>query len=273
MPRPLEAVALPTGRLQFIRTGRGPDLVLLHGLLGNAAQWSAAAARWASAFTCWSLELPGIGASDGYPDLTLSGLRQWLATAVAALGLERFSLAASSWGGALALAFAATSTGASRLRRLVLAAPAHPFWTPSRRQRCLMSAPGARAGAWAGARLPVRLHRELLAAIYGDPARLDPALVPAYTATLRRRGLGASVAAYCRHWARQQAALRSQLPACRTPVGLLWGDRDPVVPVATAAALCAALPDCRLSVLPGLGHLAFAEDPDAFVAATRGFLA
>ncbi len=273
MARPLEAVTLPTGRLRFARAGCGPDLVLLHGLLGNERQWAAAVARWAPEFTCWSLELPGIGASDRYPDPSLAGLSRWLAAAVAALGLSEFSLLGSSWGGALALAFAASSFGDGHVRRLLLAAPAHPFWTPSRRQRFMMTAGGARAGAWVGACLPTGVHRRLLGTIFGDPSRLDPALIPPYTETLRRPGLGAAVAAYCRHWPRQRAALRAQLAACRLPVLLLWGDRDPVVPVGTAAALRDALPNARLGVLAGLGHIAFAEDPDAFVAAAGGFLA
>jgi pimeloyl-ACP methyl ester carboxylesterase len=271
MTRPLEAVARAGGRVRFTRVGRGPDVVLLHGLLGSGAQWAAAAARWASGFTCWSLELPAISGSDPYPDVSLRGLGQWLAEAADALGLRSFALAGASWGGAVALGFAA-GAGAGRVRRLLLAAPAHPFWEPSPRQRWLMRAPITRAAAWVGARLPAALHRELLAATYGDASRLDPALVPAYTDVLRRPGLGRAVAAYCRDWRRDQAALRGQLGGCRVPTLLIWGDRDPVVPAATAPALHAALPGSRLAILPGLGHIAFAEDPDGFAAAARGFL-
>jgi pimeloyl-ACP methyl ester carboxylesterase len=272
MARALEAVALSAGRLRFTRAGEGPDLVLLHGLLGSGDQWAAAVARWARTFTCWSLELPGISRSDDYPTASLSGLRQWLEEAVNALGLSTFSLAGASWGGAVALVFACAAPTAPRLRRLLLAAPAHPLWRPSLRQRWMMTAPLAAAAAWLGARLPEAVHRELLAATFGNPRRLDPALVPAYSDVLRRPGLGRAVTAYCRRWPQQQAELRAQLPACRVPTLLIWGDRDPVVPATTAPALQQALPASRLVILPGLGHLAFAEDPDAFVAAAAGFL-
>ncbi|MGH9394705.1 MAG: alpha/beta fold hydrolase [Terriglobales bacterium] len=53
---------------------------------------------------------------------------------------------------------------------------------------------------------------------------------------------------------------------------LLWGERDPVVPAASAAALLQALPHARLEILPGLGHLPHAEDPAAFCAAVTRFL-
>lgn len=264
---------LPCGPLRYRVWGAGADVVLLHGLLGNSRQWAAAADLMAPRFRCWALELPGIGASARPRDLSLHGLGRWLEWACAALPLgPRFSLIGSSWGGAAALDFTLRSPMKTRVRRLVLAAPVHPFWRPNRGQRFMLTPVAARVGAWLGAHASAGMHRTLVERIYGDPGRVPPDSIADYGATLRQPHLGAAVAACGRHFARQCAELRAALASLAVPVLLVWGDRDPVVPAVTAARLASALPHAVLRMLPGLGHLAFVEDPPQFVQTVAPFL-
>lgn len=263
---------LPCGRLRYERRGSGPDAVFLHGLLGSAAQWRESSAELAGHFTCWVLELPGISASARQADATLAGLRRWLEAAITGLGLEQFDLVGSSWGGALALEYAATSEQRARVSHLALVAPAHPLWTPSPRQRLMLTSPWTQLAGWAAGKLSPGAHRAMLGRTYGDPARMTDSAVRDYSVVLRRPGLGAAVAGYAQHWRADQRRLLAELPQVRTPTLLLWGERDNVVPAASAPALRAALPQATLSVLPGLGHIPFAEDPGAFDAALLPFL-
>lgn len=48
--------------------------------------------------------------------------------------------------------------------------------------------------------------------------------------------------------------LSNHLPAIAAPTLLLWGDADPISPVAVGERLRALLPRARLLVLPGAGH-------------------
>ncbi|HVA64666.1 MAG TPA: alpha/beta hydrolase [Terriglobales bacterium] len=265
-------ILLPSGRLRFERLGAGPPLVLLHGLLGSGAQWRAAAKILSAHLTCWLLELPGISLSDPIPDATLLGLRGWLEQAVAGLGLERFALMGASWGGRLAMAFVLHGPRRAQVEQLVLVAPAHPYWSPSRRQRFLLSPTAARAGAWLGARLPDRLYRALLEPAFGDPRRVRASDIADYRAIFQQPGLGEALVGYGRDWRGDQLRLRAALPPASTKTVLVWGERDRVVPLATAAGLCAAWPQAQLRLLPGLGHIPFAEDPAAFAAAVLPFL-
>ena len=265
---------LPAGRLRFQRLGQGPDVVFLHGLLGMGAQWQPLAARLAPRCTCWLLELPGLSASDPIADMSLPGLRRWLEQALAGLGLRRFDLVGASWGGGLALEFALASPWRTRLRRLVLAAPIHPYWSPAPRQRLLLSSPWTQLAAATGAWLPHRLAATFLAMSFGDPARMPPGSVARYRALLRQPGLAAAVRGCARtlrpDLARIAAALASPSPLAGAAPLLLWGSRDRIVPAATAERLCRHLPAAHLRLLPGLGHLAFEEAPDAFAAALGG---
>lgn len=245
-------------------------MVFIHGLLGAGSQFKQVATRLAPDFRCWPLELPGISQGPPLPSATLAHLVDWLAGMVRAWGLGNFSLVGSSWGGALAFAFAAAHP--ESVRRLVAVAPAHPYWRPSVAQRLLLFPPLTRVAARVGARLGRSRHRDLLAAMYGNPGRMPPSSLEEYRTRLCRPGLGAAVAGYARRWRHDQAELRAALPQVAAPVLLVWGSRDRVVPAATAPALRAALPRAQVCLLPGLGHLPFEEDPDAFLAAVRPFL-
>ncbi len=48
--------------------------------------------------------------------------------------------------------------------------------------------------------------------------------------------------------------LSDRIPAIAAPTLLLWGDADPISPVAVGARLSALLPDARLHVFPGADH-------------------
>ena len=62
------------------------------------------------------------------------------------------------------------------------------------------------------------------------------------------------------------------LRQARLPVLLAYGDRDPWVPLEQAVELRRQLPDARLFVSPGVGHVVVAERPAAFNQAFLQFL-
>ncbi|WP_067464449.1 alpha/beta fold hydrolase [Actinomadura macra] len=57
------------------------------------------------------------------------------------------------------------------------------------------------------------------------------------------------------------------------PVLIVGGEQDPAARPQDARALAAALPDCRLELLPSCGHNAMIEHPDRFAVIVREFLA
>jgi pimeloyl-ACP methyl ester carboxylesterase len=59
----------------------------------------------------------------------------------------------------------------------------------------------------------------------------------------------------------------------RHPALVLHGDRDPVVPLANGRFLADALPDGRLEVIEGAGHLFLLDEPSSVTPALASFLA
>jgi pimeloyl-ACP methyl ester carboxylesterase len=109
-----------------------------------------------------------------------------------------------------------------------------------------------------------------------DPASLLPGAVPRF-----REGLGELPAFYERlvektfgvaegiwlgtpfnlNLEKESRELERQMPQLRHPHLVLWGEKDGWIPPADLHAMTAAMPDCRLVVVPGIGHSMNLEMP------------
>jgi pimeloyl-ACP methyl ester carboxylesterase len=176
---------------------------------------------------------------------------------------ERFALAAHGMGGFIA--FEVMRQEPRRVARLALlstlASADGPAQT-ARRQGYLDLVEAGRFDEVVEERLPLLL----------SPAgRGDPALVSA----ARRMALDTGPERFLR----QQRALmaridsRPSLAAIAVPTLLLWGDADGITTRAHQDEMLAAIPDARLQVLPGTGHLMTLEAPEETASALAGLFA
>ncbi|MEP6469182.1 MAG: alpha/beta fold hydrolase [Chloroflexota bacterium] len=70
-----------------------------------------------------------------------------------------------------------------------------------------------------------------------------------------------------------RADLAAEAASLPMPTLLIWGDRDRLVPVDAGRRLARTIPDARFIAIPGAGHQAMWEAPEAFTAAVLPFLA
>ena len=57
------------------------------------------------------------------------------------------------------------------------------------------------------------------------------------------------------------------------PVLIVWGERDPMIPVRHGENAHEAMPGSRLEVFEGVGHLPQLEAPERFIAVLERFIA
>ncbi len=167
----------------------------------------------------------------------------------------------SSWGGAVALFLAVRS---SKVRSLVLAAPVNP-WSQFGSGRVRFLA-GRFGGIFLRMALPVSrpVHGIAVQRMYGNPGRIPPGTVEGYSSRLLRPGRAHNVLNTLRSWEKDIAALRAEIPQVKAPSLLVWGTRDGAVDVRSAEHLRQALPNCKLALIQGAGHLPFEEMPKEF---------
>jgi pimeloyl-ACP methyl ester carboxylesterase len=57
------------------------------------------------------------------------------------------------------------------------------------------------------------------------------------------------------------------------PTMLVWGEKDPIIPVSHGRRAHELMPGSRLEVFPGAGHFPFNDDPERFVEVLTDFIA
>ena len=242
-------------RIGYVRLGRGPSLVLLHGYVGDGpTTWRHQLEALGSDFDVVAWDAPGAGASfDPSETWGMAGYANCLAGFVRALGLIHPHVVGLSFGGALAVELA---------RR-------HPDVAAT---LTLVSAYAGWAGSLSAEETVGRLEQALRL------SRLEPdAFVETLLPTMFAAGTGPEdVAAFgeamrgfhpagFRAMARASAEdLRDALPTINVPSLLIYGDQDVRAPLPVAEQLHAAIPQSMLKVLPGAGHLCNIECPALF---------
>lgn len=259
-------------RVRFLHAGTGLPLLLVHGLLGYSFSWRYNLLPLAANFCVFAPDLPGIGFSDRPPglDCSMDASVARLERLLDALHVDRFHLLGTSHGGALAVLLAARLRG--RVRRLVLSAPANPW---SRHGRRLIPFFATRIGHAFLSRFTAStaVNAWGLRRMYGDRRRISPGTVEGYAEHIRLPGTSAYVQSIFGCWRddmRRFEAAVEQIAGL--PTLILWGERDGAVFPDSAPELHRRLPNSRLVILPGVGHLPYEEVPDEFNRLVTGFL-
>ena len=259
-----------------VEAGSGPVLLLIHGMAGNIGNWQEAIGPLARHHTVVAPDLPGHGASaPGAGDYSLGALAAGLRDLLVVLGHERATLVGHSLGGGIAMQFAYQFPEITERLVLVSSGGLGPEVSPVLRAAAL---PGAdlfiAATAAAGRSVGAALARGLAAAglrptadiaevARGYASLADPGRRAAFLATLRSViGVGGQ---------RVYAGDRLYL-AAGMPVLIMWGARDPIIPVRHGEHAHQAIPGSRLEIFDRVGHLPQLEAPGRFVAALERFL-
>lgn len=252
-------------RFSYMEAGDAdaPPLVLLHGIGGNSLHWRWQFVDLADRFHVIASNAPGYMLSDRLIVETPTGrdYADALADFLASLGIGAFDLLANSFGTRVAQCFAYYHPG--RIGRAVFTGTgvAHPL-TPEERTRAIETRQQqiARGGYGFG---------ERAAALVGS--RASAALLEIVRHTARATNPQAFLQA-------ARFIARGDMPplgaGLTLPVLLIQGAEDRVNPLATNAALLVeALPNARLVVLDGCGHLPEVEEPKRVNDLVRRFLA
>jgi pimeloyl-ACP methyl ester carboxylesterase len=286
----MNLVALPSSQISMLQMParaperRAEEVVMIHGLAANLGFWYAGAAQWFTHFGQVTLyDLPGHGRSEmrssGYsPRRLADDLGQLLDH----LRLDRVHLVAHSFGGMVALCFALQQP--ERVKSMVLADVRiwqlePPSWT---------NVP------------PAWLKRMRAAGLLQDDTGLDPSVqVRVELARLQLNRPELAKAAFAAltggrsFFAGRRAARRwldlmentkayaemtsgddfdlADLPRLRQPVLAVFGGNSLLQ--RSARALEQLLPDCRLTIIPQVGHFFPLTRPRIFAGVALRFLA
>ena len=242
MPAETSELRVRDVRVKVHRAGRGPTVLFLHGA-GGVPQWLPFFDALAERYEVLVPEHPGFGGSDDPAWIrSIADLALFYLDLVEEAGLDGIHLIGNSLGGWLAAEILIRDR--ARFRSLVQLAPAglrkkgvpcgdNFIWGPEEAVRALYHdqsfADRLLALTPSEEQLDVMLHNRFTVAKFGwQPRWYDPDL--------------------------EKWLHRIKLPAL-----IVWGDDDKIMPPAYAALWRERLPDARLVMVEGCGHLPHVE--------------
>jgi pimeloyl-ACP methyl ester carboxylesterase len=252
-------------RLHVTEAGRGPALLMLHGLGATRVNWEHTIAAFSSRFRVIAPDLPGHGRSEK-PDApyTIDFFAGVMRSLGRELGIDEAVVIGNSLGGQIAVQIALDYP--TWTRALVLAAPAGGFGqTVSALSWTIRAVAGPRVLSVA---LPYALERCVFDRTRAEhlerrrilAERIAHEDYPSFARAVNRSLMGAI------------AAGRQPLHLIRQPVLLVWGRDDRLLAISGSRRLTRAVPHARLAVLERCGHHPMLEQPEQFNRLVADFL-
>ena len=250
--------------------------MLLHGIAGTSATWDELIPMLASRHTVLAPDLLGHGESaKPHGDYSLGAYANVVRDLLEALGIGPATIVGHSLGGGIAMQFAYQFL--ERCERLVLVSSGglgrevHPLLRAA-------ALPGAEAVLpWlstAGSRgvgalirgmrrLGIRAGPDLDETWRGFASLEEPAARRAFIQTVRGvMDLGGQ-----RVSANERLYLAEGLPTL-----IVWGEKDPLIPVRHAHEAHERMTGSRLEIFPDAGHFPYRDDPERFASVLLDFI-
>jgi pimeloyl-ACP methyl ester carboxylesterase len=265
----------------------------VHGLGGASTNWTDLAALLAVRFDGWAIDLPGFGRSQPPPRGRYS-IRGHVRAVVDVLEHIRrqpgeaagrpVHLVGNSLGGLVSLLVAGRRP--DLVASLTLISPAMPVYrvpTAFSRALLLLLVPGvpSLAARRIGGIAPEESVRAMVRMCFGEPSRVPAERLEQAVQEMRERAdqpwadhaLTRSMRGLITSYLKVGAANAWRAARSLTPPTLVvWGSKDRLVDPALAPRLADVVPDARLLVFDGVGHVAMLEAPEPTARAVLGLV-
>lgn len=232
------------GTLRYAKRGEGgPAVLLVHGFGGDLDNWLFSIDALAESATVYALDLPGHGQSTKtLPDPSLAGLSAAVLAFMDHAGIAKAHFIGHSMGGAVSMRTALDAP--DRVASLSLIASAglgreidHGY---------IQGFVGATSR---------RDLKPVLETLFADRGLVSRSLIDDLLKYKRLDGVDDALKALSSAMfpdGAQSSVLTDLIAAARTPILVVWGEEDRVIPAAHANALGDA---ARVAVIPNAGHM------------------
>ncbi len=253
-------------RVRIEGPAEAPAIVLMHGFIYSLETWDAWAAALKSDYRVIRFDLLGHGLSGPDPLRRYSPEERaaFVGEVMDALAVKRAIVGGNSLGGLAAWRFAANSP--ERVAALILVSPGAfptngvadtPLSPPPPMALFLKTAPEAGVAI-------------SLANIYGDDAKVAPAVISRVGDMMRVEGNGDAFIQSI-----EEFSLPDPEPALKAivaPTLILWGADDAIIAVDQGDRMARAIPNAKLLVYDGVGHVPQEEAAARSAADVAAFL-
>jgi pimeloyl-ACP methyl ester carboxylesterase len=266
----LQTVRIHGHQVGYYEAGSGPALILVHGVASSSRTWRQVMPRLAERFTVVAPDLLGHGASAKLRgDYSLGAHASGIRDLMVALGIDRATLVGHSLGGGVSMQFAYQFP--ERIERLVLVGSGGLGEEVSLLLR-MLTLPGAEYILPLGCRpefsRAIARGTGWLGRIGVRPSALAEEIWNGYVSLGTKDSRNAFL-----HTLRSVVDVNGQRVgatdrlylAQKVPTLIVWGDRDPLIPVAHGRRAHRVIKGSVLKVYRDVGHFPHLDEPERFV--------
>jgi pimeloyl-ACP methyl ester carboxylesterase len=258
-------------QVNYVVRGRGDrNVLLVHGFGSSIYSWKEILEALEGDFRVFAMDVKGFGYTEkpDDADYSLLTLIDFLVDFMDAVGVERAALVGNSMGGLLSLATAIDYP--ERVDRLVLIDSAgYPMKLPFLIR--MGSLPGvSQVGKLFYGEWTVRWG---LKAVFFDDAKVTPERVRAYyLPSVTPNGIDAPRELLGKFDSVLLEYAARRFKRVRCPTLVIWGDKDPWIPVENAYRFGTDIPDVRVEIIENCGHAPQEEKPEEVIPLLKSFL-
>lgn len=250
-------------------------LVLIHGTSSSLHTWEGWVAALKSQRRVITFDLPGFGLTGPFAgqytpdDYRGDTLARFVIDLLDHLRLQQVVLGGNSLGGEVAWRVA--SLAPTRVQRLILVDASGYDFVPENMPLGFRLARLPVISRLSEHFLPRGLVEASVRSVYGDPRKVNAALVERYEEMTLREGNRRALRLRMQQLEMGEHAAR--IVQLKLPTLVIWGAKDQLIPPAYAERFARDIAGSRLVVFPELGHVPMEEDPVRTADLVRGFLA
>ena len=251
----------------------GRVLVLVHGSNASLHTWEPWVERLGGDYRIISLDLPGHGLTGSHP----GGVYDYpvfvdvVDKLMTRLDITKAVIGGNSMGGGVSWMFALAHPEKTQAVLLVDAAGA-PQWKSKKTPIGFRAMRTPVVKELARFIAPRSMFESSIKTSMSVQSKIDDALIDRYwelnrypgnrEATMKRFSLA--------HNNRQ--ASKETLATIKVPVMVMWGQEDNLIPISSAKWFAEAIPDAKLVIYPGVGHIPMEEVPNKSAADVKAWL-
>ena len=238
-----------------------PTLVLIHGLGASAERWASVAPTLHKYFRLIIPDLIGFGLSDKPQlDYTPEFFAEFLDHFLKNLGIQTTHMIGSSLGGQIVAEYASQNNNS--IDKLILVSSAG-----------VMKSSTSALNAYIMAALYPNHEsaKNAFEIMTGSPKNIDLQIVNSF---VKRMQMPNAKMAFMSTLLglKNSEPITTKLQSITAPTLVIWGGKDPVIPIEHADKFISSIPDCRFFKMDYCGHTPYVEDPARFCNIVLDFL-
>lgn len=249
-------------KIRYLESGDSKHvLVLIHGLGASAERWSKVIPIFAKQYLVIVPDLIGYGYSDKpVADYTPEFFTAFLEKFFIALKITRPIIIGSSLGGQIAADYA--STHPDKVEKLILVSPAGSM---------KQSTPALDAYIMAALYPNDESAKNVFELMESSGHEIDGQIVQGF---IERMKLPNAKLAFMSTilGLKNSEVITPKLHTIACPTLIIWGSKDPVIPIQYADNFLTNIKDCRFFRMDNCGHTPYVQDPETFSSTVLEFI-